>query len=73
MRARLYGFTPAEERVLGAIMEMGGVAQVASMLGISNSTVQTHLEHLFDKTGCRRQSDLVKLIAGYEPPMRARK
>ena len=35
-------------------------------------TVQTHLAHLFEKTGSRRQADLVKLIAGYDTPVRGR-
>ena len=69
---QLYGFTPAEERVLGAIIEVGGLAQVAAVLGVAKRTVQTHLEHLFEKTGSRRQADLVKLIAGYDTPVRGR-
>ena len=67
---QLYGFTPAEVRVLRAVIEVGGVAPVAALLDLSRSTVQTHLEHLFTKTGTRRQADLVKLIAGYHSPAR---
>ena len=69
---QLYGFTPAEERVLSAVIEIGGVARVAAELGVAKRTVQTHLEHLFEKTGSRRQADLVKLIAGYDAPVRRR-
>jgi DNA-binding CsgD family transcriptional regulator len=68
--ARLYGFTPAEERVLRALIEVGGVEPVAAMLGTSRSTVKTHLEHLFEKTGTGRQAELVKLIAGFDSPAR---
>lgn len=71
--AHLYGFTPAEERVLRAVIEVGGVDPVAAMLGTSRSTVKTHLEHLFEKTGTGRQAELVKLISGFESPVRARK
>jgi DNA-binding NarL/FixJ family response regulator len=68
--ARLYKLTPSELRVLGAIIEVGGVAAVAEALGISEATVKTHLQHLFEKTGLRRQTDLVKLIAGHANPLR---
>jgi DNA-binding CsgD family transcriptional regulator len=65
--ATLYGLTPAETRVLSAVIEAGGgVTSVALMLGLSRSTVKTHLEHLFAKTGARRQAALVKLIAGFD-------
>jgi DNA-binding NarL/FixJ family response regulator len=33
--------------------------------GITEGTVRTHLHRLFEKTGTARQSDLVKLVAGY--------
>jgi len=57
--------TPAELRVLFAIIEVGGVPEVAEVLGISESTVKTHLHHVFGKTGTTRQADLVKFVAGY--------
>jgi DNA-binding NarL/FixJ family response regulator len=68
--ARLYKLTPSELRVLGAIIEVGGVSAVADALGISEATVKTHLQHLFEKTGLRRQTDLVKLVAGHANPLR---
>jgi DNA-binding CsgD family transcriptional regulator len=68
----LYALTPAEVRVLRAMIEVGGVEPVAAMLGTSRSTVKTHLEHLFEKTGTGRQAELVKLIAGFESPVRNR-
>jgi DNA-binding CsgD family transcriptional regulator len=66
---RLYGFTPAEERVLRALIELGGVGPTAAMLGVAQRTVRTHLERLFHKTGTSRQAELVKLIAGYASPV----
>jgi DNA-binding CsgD family transcriptional regulator len=68
--AQLYGMTPAEVRVLRAVIEVGGVAPVAAILGASKSTVKTHLEHLFEKTGTKRQSELVKLISGFDSPVK---
>jgi DNA-binding CsgD family transcriptional regulator/PAS domain-containing protein len=67
---KLYGLTPAEERVLRGVIEVGGVPAIASMLGSSVSTVKTHLEHIFKKTGASGQADLVRLIAGFESAAR---
>jgi DNA-binding CsgD family transcriptional regulator len=63
--AKEFRLTPAELRVLFAVIEMGGVPEAADMLGIGEGTVKTHLHHVFEKTGTTRQADLVKLVAGY--------
>jgi DNA-binding CsgD family transcriptional regulator len=68
--AQAYRLTPAELRVLHAIVEIGGVAATAEMLGISPATVKTHLQHLFAKTGASRQAELVKLVGQYADPFR---
>jgi DNA-binding CsgD family transcriptional regulator len=66
--ARAYHLTPTELRVLLAIVEVGGVPEVANSLGVAESTVKTHLGHLFEKTGVTRQADLVKIVAGFSTP-----
>jgi DNA-binding CsgD family transcriptional regulator len=68
--AKHYGLTPTELRVLLAVFESGGVADIAETLGISQATAKTHLRRLFDKTGTKRQADLVKLVAGFATPAR---
>jgi DNA-binding CsgD family transcriptional regulator len=67
--ANAFKLTPAEMRVLMMIVEIDGVREVASVLGISEATVKTHLKHVFDKTATKRQTELVKLIAGYVSPL----
>jgi len=67
--AKLYKLTPTELRVLFAIVQVGGAPEVAEAMGISHSTVKTHLRRLFAKTGTDRQADLVKLVAGYANPL----
>src|SRR5262249_47745160 len=62
---RAYQLTPAELRILFAIVDVGGVPQVAAALHVANSTVKTHLGRLFEKTGTTRQADLVKLVAAF--------
>jgi len=67
--AKFYKLTPTELRVLFAIVQVGGVPEVAEAMGISPTTVKTHLRRLFAKTGTDRQADLVKLVAGYVNPL----
>jgi DNA-binding CsgD family transcriptional regulator/PAS domain-containing protein len=67
--ARLYKLTPTELRVLLAVVEVGGVPEVAEALGIGEATVKTHLHRLFAKTETSRQADLVKLVAGFSNPL----
>jgi DNA-binding CsgD family transcriptional regulator len=67
--AKLYKLTPMELRVLFAIVQVGGVPEVAAMMGSSGSTIRTHLRRLFSKTGTDRQAELVKLVAGYINPL----
>jgi DNA-binding CsgD family transcriptional regulator len=66
--AKAYGLTLTELRVLLAIVENGGVPEVAQILGIGATTVKTHLSRIFRKTGSSRQADLVKLVAGFSNP-----
>jgi len=54
--------------VLLAIVEVGGVPEVAAALGVADTTVRSHVSRLFQKTGTKRQADLVKLVAGYATP-----
>ena len=65
---RLYKLTGSEVRVLHAVVETGGVPEIAAALGILESTVRTHLKSLFEKTGAHRQADLVKLVATHASP-----
>lgn len=61
----MYKLTPTELRVLLAIVDIGGVPEVAAALGVAATTIKTHLSRLFQKTGVGRQADLVKLVAGF--------
>jgi DNA-binding CsgD family transcriptional regulator len=67
--AEAYGLTAMELRVLLAIVEVGGVPEVAEALGVAESTIKTHLGRIFSKTGSSRQADLVKLVAGFASPL----
>jgi DNA-binding CsgD family transcriptional regulator len=67
--AEAYNLTPSEVRVLLAIAQEGGVPETAVALGINESTVRTHLQRVFAKTGTGRQADLVKLVAELSNPL----
>jgi DNA-binding CsgD family transcriptional regulator len=67
--AGAYRLTAAEMRVLMTIVNVGGVPEAADVLGISETTVKTHLQHVFEKTRTRRQADLIKLVATHMNPL----
>ena len=64
-----FKLTPTELRVLLAIVELGSAPEVAAALGIAGTTVRWHVGRLFEKTGAKRQADLVKLVTGYATPL----
>jgi DNA-binding CsgD family transcriptional regulator/PAS domain-containing protein len=68
--AKAYKLTPSELRVLLAVVEVGGVPEVADALGVAETTVKTHLGRLYRKVGARRQADLVKVVANFSNPLR---
>ena len=67
--AVLYDLTPAETRVTEMIAEGRTQAEISFELGIAPTTVKTHLQRVFDKTGAKRQSELVKLVASLSLPL----
>ena len=58
----LYGLTAAEAEVALAVLDGEGVGAIADGLGISVATARTHLHRIFEKTGTKRQAELVRLI-----------
>jgi DNA-binding CsgD family transcriptional regulator len=63
--------TGGELRVLLALAQGLGGKEAAEMLGISEPTVRTHLQHIFSKTATPRQADLLRLFQNSTPPIRA--
>lgn len=57
-----YGLTPAEANLAWEIVQGGGRKAAASARGISVATARSQLTSIFDKTGVRRQSELVRLL-----------
>lgn len=64
----LYDLTPAEVRIFELIVAGSQPAEIAQSLGVKPSTVRTHLLRVFEKTGCKRQADLVRLASSLALP-----
>ena len=68
MRARVerlrerFAFTPAEAAFALEIVKGDGRQAAADRLGITVGTARSHLSRIFDKTGSRRQAELVRLL-----------
>jgi DNA-binding CsgD family transcriptional regulator len=67
--ADLFRLTGGELRVLNALVDGQTPTEIAENYGIARSTVKTHIDNLFAKTGTARQTDLVKLALGAIPPV----
>lgn len=61
--AALHRLTPAEARVMVALVDDLSPAQVAERLGVSAGTVRSHIRRIFDKTGVSTQRGLAVRVA----------
>ena len=57
-----FGLTPAEAGLAHEITRGDGLSRCAHRLGITISTARSHLKHVFEKTGTKRQAELVRLL-----------
>jgi DNA-binding CsgD family transcriptional regulator len=57
-----FGLTPAEATFALEIVKGDGRQAAADRLGIAVGTARTHLTNIFDKTGTKRQAELVRLL-----------
>jgi len=62
---RHFGLTKAERGLLDILVQGTSLPDAAQMLGVARSTARTHLQRLFDKTGKRRQVDLLRMVAAF--------
>jgi len=59
---QLYGLTATEASLANLLMEGKALDDCCKILNIRRSTARTHLQHLFEKVGVQRQSELVALL-----------
>lgn len=58
----LFGLTPAEARVALSLLSGSTLRETADRLGVSYHTARHQLQTVLDKTGARRQADLLALL-----------
>ena len=59
---KLHGLTATEAEVAAALAEGLTLADFARKRGCSELTARTHLKRIFEKTGTKRQADLVRVL-----------
>jgi DNA-binding CsgD family transcriptional regulator/PAS domain-containing protein len=59
--ARTFRLTPAETRLLAAILSGHTLTEAAETLGIARTTAKTQPDSIFSKAGVSRQSELLRL------------
>ncbi|WP_181179909.1 hypothetical protein [Mesorhizobium sp. B2-7-1] len=57
-----FGLTKAEVSLILEFERGGTLSEIAERVGVSRSTIQTHLKAIFAKTGTTRQRDVVTLV-----------
>ncbi len=60
--APLFGLTPAETRVLAALISGKSLISAAKRLEMTEQTARTHLKHILSKTDTHRQAELMRLF-----------
>ena len=60
---QLHGLTPAEARLTERLASGAPLEEAASALGVTRETVRSQLRVVFQKTGTRRQGDLLRKLA----------
>ena len=60
----LFDLTPAEARIARSLAAGKTVEDIASSGGVSVSTVRTQVRGVLEKTGCRRQAEVIALLGG---------
>lgn len=61
--AKHFRLTPTELGVMFCIIEVGGLPEVASVLGLSKAVIDRHLLSILAKTGTKDHAELAKLVA----------
>ncbi|MEQ9472045.1 MAG: helix-turn-helix transcriptional regulator [Roseitalea porphyridii] len=60
--SELYGLTPVEAAIAVWLANGGTLDGYCDTYGVTRNTVRSHLKHIFLKTDCNQQSELVALV-----------
>jgi DNA-binding NarL/FixJ family response regulator len=58
----MYGLTDREREVLTLLADGATNAQIAETVGLTETTVKTHVSHILAKTGCRNRVELAVIV-----------
>lgn len=64
----VYELSPAQKQVATLIVEGLSLADIATRMKITPNTARTHLDRVFEKTGVRTQSALVRVLLSTAAP-----
>lgn len=64
----VFNLSPAQARLARLIVDGQDLAAASDLLGVSVNTLRTQLQRIFDKTGVRSQSALVRTLLSTEAP-----
>jgi DNA-binding CsgD family transcriptional regulator len=70
MAAEIFALTGAEMQTLAQVLEGRSLEEAGAVLGIARSTVKSHLDAIFAKSGTRRQAELVARVMGLATTVR---
>lgn len=60
---QIYGLTQAELPILMAVSQGLSAGEISDQHGISIATVRSHIQHIYQKTGVNKASQLAQLVA----------
>jgi DNA-binding CsgD family transcriptional regulator/PAS domain-containing protein len=63
--AKVHGLSPAEARMTNLLLEHTSLPPVSQALGVSINTVRTQLRAVLEKTGAKRQAELVRMLMSW--------
>jgi DNA-binding NarL/FixJ family response regulator len=66
----LYGLSPAEARVAWGLMQGKSLEEICTQAGVSINTGRSQLKRVLEKTGTRRQGELIRLLLSGPAPLR---
>jgi len=66
--AEAFELTPAEARVAAQLARGLSAVEIAAARGVSTQTIRAQIQAVFEKTGTKRQSDLIRLLVEMPGP-----
>ncbi len=70
--ARLFALTPAEARLLVALVDGYSLDEIAEQFAVSKNTLRNQLNQVFRKTDTNKQSELVRMVLSSPAPVISR-